>query len=416
MFRTHTSEQAKEAVGKEVVLAGWAETIRNLGKIRFVVLRDFNGRIQCVVKNPDLASDLKKEDVVQIKGKVQESAQAPYGGKEIVVEEIKVLGKVQKPLPVDPVDKTPADLDTRLQYRFLDLRRDKVKRIFLAKSMAIRAFRDYLKSQGFVDIQPATIIGAASEGGAELFEVQYFEKRAFLAQSPQLYKQMAVIGGIERVTMTTPVFRAEKHNTTAHLNESTQMDAEAAFFDDIDAVKLLSNSAMAIINTVAEHYEEVTPIKEVPVVAYDDAINELRENNFDIEIGDDLNRDAEKKLCELYGEAVVINKWPTAIRAFYSMPYDNDPEYCRSYDLLYRGMEISSGAQRIHIPELLEEQIKKRGLNVEDFRFYLEAFNYGAPPHSGWSIGLERITMKMLNLNNIREAMLFPRDRTRLTP
>ena len=369
-----------------------------------------------MLRGEALSVDIGKEDVVQARGTVKETPQAPYGGKELVVSEIRVLGRVSKSLPVDPTGKTKADIDTRITYRFLDLRRDEVKKIFTAKSEAARAFREFLESKGFVEIHPPSIIGAASEGGAEVFEIQYFETKAYLAQSPQLYKQMAVVGGLERVSMVTPVFRAEKHATSYHLNEITAMDAEAAFFDDNDAIELLSGVLKHITKKLSKSYDEVEEVKEVKVVEYDDAVRELQENNLDIEHGDDFNRESEQKLCEVFGQAVVVKKWPTSIRAFYSMPYEHEPEYCRAFDLIYKGLEISSGAQRIHIPELLEEQIKKRGLDPESFSFYIDSFRYGAPPHSGWGMGLERLVMKMLGLKNIREAMLWPRDRVRLTP
>ncbi|RME79553.1 MAG: aspartate--tRNA(Asn) ligase, partial [Methanobacteriota archaeon] len=271
-FRSHTIERAKkEESGKRVKIAGWIETIRELGKIKFIILRDFSGKVQCVLKGELLSPNIGKEYVVSLEGTVKETPQAPYGGKEIVANSLEVLGAVEKSLPVDPTSKTPAELETRLNFRFLDLRRDEIKRVFLAKSEAVRAFRDYARDEGFVEIHPPSIIGAASEGGAEVFEVKYFESKAYLAQSPQLYKQMAVVGGLERVTMTGPVFRAEKHNTSAHLNETIQMDMEAAFIDDVGAIKLLTG-AMEAITEKLSHYEEVNALKDIPVVEYEDAI------------------------------------------------------------------------------------------------------------------------------------------------
>jgi aspartyl-tRNA synthetase len=295
------------------------------------------------------------------------------------------------------------------------LRKDHVKEIFKAKSLASMTFLSFLSKKKFIQIQPPSIIGAASEGGAEVFEVQYFEKKAYLAQSPQLYKQLAVIGGLERVMMIATVFRAEKHHTTYHLNEITSMDVEAAFFDYKEMMSLLSQVFYSLTKALSKNYEIVKPLKPVKI-SYEKAIDELSKNGFDIDFGSDFNREMENKICELFGEAVIVYDWPTNIRAFYSMPHEKNQEICKSFDLLYRGLEITSGAQRIHDPELLKMRIAEKGLNLVDFQDYIEAFYYGAPPHSGFGMGLERFIMKALKLNNIREAMLFPRDRTRITP
>jgi aspartyl-tRNA synthetase len=408
-------EEAKKEAEKEVTVCGWAETIRDLGKMAFIILRDFTGRIQCVIKNQELKENINREDVIVVKGIVKENKNAPYGGKEILTNGIKVINKVRKTLPIDPTDKVKSELETRLNYRFIDLRKDHVKEIFKAKSLASMAFLSFLSKKKFIQIQPPSIIGAASEGGAEVFEVQYFEKKAYLAQSPQLYKQLAVIGGLERVMMIATVFRAEKHHTTYHLNEITSMDVEAAFFDYKEMMSLLSQVFYNLTKTLSKNYEVVKPLKPVKI-SYEKAIDELSKNGFDIEFGTDFNREMENKICEIFGEAVIIYDWPTNIRAFYSMPHEKNQEICKSFDLLYRGLEITSGAQRIHDPELLKMRIAEKGLNLVDFQDYIEAFYYGAPPHSGFGMGLERFIMKALKLNNIREAMLFPRDRTRITP
>ncbi len=419
---------AKKSTGKEVEIGGFVHEFRNLGKLKFVLLRDWTGKIQITAKKgvvPDEvfnAIDVNKEEAVVVKGKVVENKIAP-DGVELIPSYFKVVGKVYKKLPVDPTGVVKSELDIRLNYRFLDLRKHDVSAIFKVKSELVTGFREYLLSKGFVEIHPTVIVAAATEGGADVFPIQYFEHKAFLAQSPQLYKQMAVVGGLEKVFMTMPVFRAEKHNTTTHLNEIIQMDIEMAFADDKVAMDMLSSTFLAILKRVEknENLMELNPDFEVPKevkrYTYTEIVELLNENNVKMEWGEDFTKEQEHKISELLNEEVfIIHEWPTKTRAFYSMPKEGDEDVCLAYDLMYKGLEISSGAQRIHIPELLEEQLRKRGLKPENFDFYIEAFRYGAPPHAGWSIGLERLTMKVLNLNNIREAMLFPRDRTRVYP
>ncbi|MBI5047062.1 aspartate--tRNA(Asn) ligase [Candidatus Micrarchaeota archaeon] len=298
--------------------------------------------------------------------------------------------------------------------------------IFKAKAIAAKAFREKLNELRFIEIQPSAISGAATEGGSDVFSLKYFENQAFLVQSPQLQKQMAVVGGMDRVMMTVPVFRAEKHNTTSHLNEITQMDIEMGFADHNDAMNILEQVTLHMLKSVKESEigteidktfgELIVPTK-VPRYSYKSLVEKLNANGFEMKHGWDFTKEAEKKLHELLGdELYFIYDWPTAVRAFYSMPDEENPETCHAFDLMYRGLEISSGAKRIHIPALLEQQLKKRGLDPLNFEFYINAFRMGAPPHAGWSVGLERLTMKMCKQENIRECMLFPRDRTRLMP
>jgi len=277
--------------------------------------------------------------------------------------------------------------------------------------------------KGFVEIRTPSVVAESTEGGADLFSVKYFERDAYLAQSPQLYKQLSVIGGIEKVFMTMPVFRAEKSNTTYHLTESTQMDVEMAFADDNDAVELLGSALTRILSVVKERNMadlEVLKVElevpEVKRITYTEALKVLDSNDIHLEFGEDLNREAEQALCSLLSEATIVTKYPTKVRAFYSMPDPKNPELSNSYDLLYRGLEISSGAQRIHVPDMLVDAIEKRGMDPKNFESYIYAFRCGAPPHAGWSIGLERLTMQITRSDNIRECSLFPRDRKRLTP
>lgn len=432
-MRTHYVKQAFDLDdGAEVVLAGWLHEVRDLKKFCFSVLRDKTGVIQITAKRDGSVSkevldalSSPKETVVQVFGIVAKGKGAK-AGVEIIPKKVNVLGKVYGKVPFDITDKDAVpELDVRLDNRYIDLRRPEVQAVFKIRATIQQAFRNYLIGAGFDEIVPTLIVAAATEGGADLFPVVYFEKEAFLAQSPQLYKQMAVIGGLDKVFMQIPVFRAEPHNTTTHLNEVYQMDVEVGFADDDEAMNILSDVFTHILKTVSENNKtelgllgaEVSVPAEVPRYTYSELVDLLNSNGEKIEWGEDFNRKQERMIAELKKtEAYFITKWPTNVRAFYSMPSSDNAETCNAFDLIYRGLEISSGAQRIHDPELLAKQIKHHGLDPRDFEFYIKTFRSGAPPHSGWSIGVERLTMKICSLNNIREAVLFPRDRNRLQP
>jgi len=431
-MRTHyIADAAKLDDGAEVTVAGWLHEVRDIKKICFVVLRDKTGKIQVTAKNgitsPESLENLRqpKETVVSVSGKIARGKGA-NAGIELLADKVEVLGRVYGKVPFDITekDKIPS-LDVRLDNRHIDLRRDEIQAIFRVRGTVQQAFREYLLENGFEEIVPTAIVGAATEGGAELFPIVYFEKEAFLAQSPQLYKQMAVVGGMDKIFMQCLVYRAEPHSTTTHLNEAYQMDIEMGFANDDDVMDVEEAVLIHILRAVAERRKHelevlnshVTVPDKVPRYTYSKIIEMLQADGEKIEWGDDFTRAHEEKIGKLVGqEAYFITKWPTKVRAFYSMPSPDNPEICNSFDLIYRGLEISSGAQRIHDPELLTQQIRARGMNPENFEFYIRAFRSGAPPHAGWSIGAERITMKICNLNNIREATLYPRDRMRLTP
>ncbi|MBI2079741.1 aspartate--tRNA(Asn) ligase [Candidatus Micrarchaeota archaeon] len=429
-FRTHYVSEAKKSVGKKVKVAGWVHDIRDLGKLKFIILRDKTGILQILLKKglvPDAVLDnskVNKEDVVLFEGEIKENKIAP-DGVELVPTNFELLNKVEQKLPVDPTDAVPAELDTRLDYRYVDLRRKIPTAIFNIKSICANSFRNTLAGLGFTEIHPTAITGAATEGGTDVFTVQYFENQAYLVQSPQLYKQLAVIGGFDKVMMAVPVFRAEKHNTTSHLNEIIQMDIEMGFADHLDVMKILEQVFLSVLKEVNEKCSddlknlkvELKVPKKLNSYTYTELVERLNKAGFYMKWGTDFTKEAEKKISELLDEeAYFIYDWPTAIRAFYSMPSEKDEKICHAFDLVYRGLEISSGAQRIHKVSILEDQLKKRGLDPYAFEFYLNAFRLGAPPHAGWSIGLERLVQKITLQDNIRECMMFPRDRVRLHP
>ena len=429
MWRTMIGE-VRRRIGEELTLAGWVARKRDLGRIIFLLLRDASGVIQVTVKredNPEVwerASSLGREDVIKVRGHA-ELSEVSHAGIEFIPREIEVLNRSASPLPFDPTGKVKAELDTRLDYRFFDFRTPRTSSIFKIQTQILRAFREFLLDRGFIEIQPPCIISSASEGGAELFKVPYFEKEAYLAQSPQLYKQMCAIS-FEKVFTVVPVWRAEKFNRPTHLNEIRQMDVEVAFASDEDVMKLLEEVLVYILEEVRKRCREELEVLgrkyEIPSlplrrVTYTEAVELLRERGEEMEWGEDFSKPQERLLSSLIEEeAFFIKDWPTVQKPFYVMPHEENPEICHAFDLLYEGLEISSGTQRIHLPELLRRQILAKGLNPKDFEYYINCFAYGAPPHAGWSIGLERLTMTITGMKNIRECCMFPRDRNRLIP
>ncbi len=418
---------------KEAFLEGWIHDLRDLPKARFLLLRDATGIVQCVLKqgSKGFEEKLSLESVISVKGKVKQakltSEELTLKNIEVEVEELILLNKAEK-LPIQVFEKDKdilTDLSTRLDHRSLDLRRKRTKAIFKIQSEISTSFREFFKKDNFIEIQCPSIIASASEGGTELFEVKYFEKKAYLAQSPQLYKQLCAIS-LEKVFTITPVWRAEKHNTVRHLNESRQMDIEVAFNDDMQVMKYLEECVKYIVSNVvkncAKELEDLNLKLEIPkskYLSYDETIETLNKNKLKIKNGDDLSPEAEKKLNEIYPNTIIfVHSWPLELKPFYILPktFNEKEKLSKGFDALFSGIEISSGGQRVHIPEILVKQLKKKGLNPENFKFYVDSFRFGSAIHSGWSIGLERFTMALLKLDNIREACIWPRDRDRITP
>lgn len=432
-MRSHySSDLSAKLSGENVSLAGWVHEIRDLGKLKFLILRDREGSVQVTAKKEtadksvlDAIDSLSKESVVRVEGVVKEAPKAP-GGFEVIPEKITVVASSLSPLPLDVTEKVPADLDTRLNSRFMDVRKPKVSAVFTIRAKVQEAFREYFTKKEFIEVNPPSIIAAASEGGTDLFAITYFEREAYLAQSPQLYKQMMMASGLDKVFITMPVFRAELHNTTRHLNEVYQMDIEKAFIEDEEGVLTeLEGVAHRIIKKVVEECPKQLEtlgrdisVPKLPFkrLTYSEAIELLASEGIKLSWGEDFTPDAEKKLSELNPDPFLIKEWPTDIRAFYSMPLAGEPKKCRAFDLDWMGMELASGAQRIHEYGMLVEALERKGLKPSSFEFYLKAFQYGMPPHGGWSIGAERMTEALTGVKNIRECVLFPRDRTRLTP
>jgi nondiscriminating aspartyl-tRNA synthetase len=418
----------KKKIGQEVTVAGWVHELRDLGGIKFLLLRDRTGLAQITFLKKRIPqnifaqfSDLGREFVISITGVVEESTIAQKGI-EVFPSSVEILARAQSPLPLDPTQKVSADFDTRLNHRVLDLRSRNNRLVFHIEASLVSGFRKFLEGEGFCEIHTPKIVATGTEGGTELFPIQYFENRAYLAQSPQFYKQMLVGAGFERVFEVGPVYRAEEHNTVRHINEYTSLDLEFGFITDDADIRALENKLLlhmyeTLTSECAGELDELKATvpevpEKIPDIPFEEAIEIAGEKGFD------LSPNGEKKVCDyskesLDSEFIFITTYPQEKRPMYAMP---DGENTKSFDLLLRGTEVTTGGQRIHEYDMLVEKIRGRGLDPEDFSFYLEVFKYGMPPHGGFAIGAERLTMQTLNLSNIREATFFPRDRTRITP
>jgi nondiscriminating aspartyl-tRNA synthetase len=423
MERTYINEIKKG----QVLLEGWIHELRDLAKIKFILLRDITGIVQCIIKDEKLMkkfSELSLESVILIKGEAKQatvkSPEVSYNNIEVEIKDIEIIAKAE-PLPINIHGKgIETEFSKRLDYRFLDFHTRKTQAIFKIQTEIANSFREFFYNKGFIEMQPPCIISSASEGGTELFPVQYFEKKAYLAQSPQLYKQMLACS-MEKTFMITPIWRAEKHNTTRHINEIRQMDIEQAFTNQETIMKELELVIQYIVKKVIEKCSEELKILNIKLkipkaiyLSYEEAIKKVKGK-----IGEDFTPEQEKMLCELYPDSIVFTySWPTSIKPFYIMPKDENPNSKDScgFDALYGGIEISSGGQRIHIPELLVKRLKAKKLEPKNFKDYIDSFRFGSPMHSGWSVGLERLTQAICGLNNVKEATMFPRDRDRLTP
>jgi nondiscriminating aspartyl-tRNA synthetase len=435
---TYSNEIDSSLYGRQVTVGGWVQDLRNLGGISFLQLRDKFGVIQVTIlkKNDrqlfELAASVPRESVVLVTGTVKESKEA-RAGFEIIPYKIDVLNKAEAPLPLGVIDKVGADLDTRLNNRFMDLRKEEVRAIFQVRAKTIEGIRRYLTSEGFVEVSTPKIVAAGAEGGSTLFPIRYFDKNAYLAQSPQLYKQNLMATGLDRIFEIAPAYRAEASDTIRHIAEFISLDVELAFIKSSEDVMAVAEGiVVSSLTHVREHADSELerlgakieePKAPFPRVKYKDAIEMVRNEGLKIEQGEDLGTEGEKALgeamkrekdCELY----FITEFPTSLKrgTFYAKRFDNDPETTGYFDLDYRGQEIVSGGQREHRYEVLTEQMRENNLNLESFDFYLKAFRFGMPPHGGFGFGVERYVQKMLELPNIREAVLYPRDRSRLIP
>ncbi|MCD6203922.1 MAG: aspartate--tRNA(Asn) ligase [Methanophagales archaeon] len=427
--RRYTDELSAANDGEQVCIAGWVHEKRDLGGVFFLIIRDLKGLAQVTLHRGNVDAELfrrvkrvPRESVVAIEGRVKSEEKAP-AGYEIIPERMEVLSEASPVLPLDTTDKVVAELDTRLDARFMDLRRERVKHIFIIRSLVLKAIRDFFDEHGFIEINTPKVVSAATEGGTALFPISYFEREAFLNQSPQLYKQMLMASGFDRVYEIAPIFRAEEHDTTRHLNEATSVDIEVAFTTMEDVMVMLEELIAFVYARIADYpglsrlgVELEVPKLPFKRITYDEAIEMLSESGERIEWGEDLSTSAEQMLGEMIGEHYFITDWPSAIKPFYAQPSAHRSDICDAFDLMHPRLELASGSQRVHSYELLKSKIESKGLSADSFEFYLEAFRYGMPPHAGWGLGVERLLMSMLEIGNIREVVLFPRDRRRLVP
>jgi len=416
--------------GDKVTIFGWVQEIRDLGGVRFIILQDREGTIQITILRGKVSGEvLSKADALQkrysigVKGIVKKTDMTPRGV-EVVPEEIKIFNTASSQLPIDITGKTPANLEVRLDARALDLCREENTAIFKIQHEAVEAIRDFLFKKGFLEVHTPRIIASATEGGASLFPVDYFGKKAFLAQSPQLYKEQLVMS-LERVFEVGPFFRAEESHTRRHLSEFVSVDIEQAFADAEDVMRLLEQLMQHVCRAVQEKCKNELAtlrhrieIPEIPFerIPYNAALQELGERGIEIPWGEDIPTQAFRTLGKIHPCFYFITDWPTRSKAFYIKPREDKPELCEGFDLMWRWIELVSGGTRIAEKELLVERLKAKGLNPESFKAHLQAFDYGMPPHAGWAIGLERLTMMLTGKKNIREVALYPRDKLRLTP
>jgi aspartyl-tRNA synthetase len=414
-------------------VCGWVHEVRDLGGLAFFLIRDRTGIIQVTIpkkKVPEAvllaAKAVSRESLIRVTGTVKAMDKAP-GGRELVPDTFEIVSLAETPLPLDVSEKVSAELDTRLDARFLDVRRPRVAAVFEIRSAAMHAIHQYFHHEGFTEIATPKIVAAATEGGTELFPIAYFDKEAFLNQSPQLYKQMMMAAGCEKVYEIGPIFRAEEHNTTKHLNEATSIDIEVSFADHNEVMRILEELIVRTYEYVnrscpdqlanLEITDFMVPKAPFPRLPYAEAIGIAQKGIEEpIKYGDDISPAAERAIGTEMGGHYFIVDWPSEIRPYYAMHYEDDPSICKAFDLMHPRMELSSGAQREHRYEKLVQQIKKKGLSPDSFEFYLRPFRYGMPPHAGWGLGAERLVMTMLGLSNVREAALFPRDMHRLVP
>lgn len=425
MKRTFASSIDKNNIGQNLMFVGWIEDFRDMGKIGFISVRDMTGNFQGVVTG-DLLFNLReipRQSVIMINGTVKET-RAENFQVEVKVEKIKVLSKAASPLPIDPTGRVSSSLDKRLDSRALDLRNFRISNIFRTRSNALQLIRKYLFSKMFVEVNTPKIIGSATEGGADLFGFEYFSKKAFLAQSPQLYKEQLTLG-LERVFEISSYFRAEPSHTVRHLSEFISVDLEAAFLDYTDVIDIIEDLVISTIKDLVTNYNNEMKyfgdskdiiVNKMPRITYEKCLEDLKGLGEKIEFGEDLSDPALRKLGQIYPSFYFIVDWPTKLKPFYILEHEEKSELSKSFDLQYGYLEIVSGGTREHDSAKLRNKLQEKGLNPNSFSDHLQSFEWGMPPHSGCGLGFDRFMMILTKSANIREVVLYPRDTERLSP
>lgn len=411
--------------GKRVVIGGWVEDMRELGKLAFLTVRDVTGVAQIVLFGDDALKQIKeltRQSVIKVTGTIQKSKAKDFDF-EIKSDKLDILTIAVQPLPIDPIGRLESNIDNRLNARALDLRNQKTAAIFKLRHHALQSIRKTLIEKGFIEVNTPKIIGSASEGGANLFSFKYFEKQAYLAQSPQLYKEQLTMG-LERVFEIASYYRAEKSHTVRHLTEFTSVDIEAAFMDYSDVMDVLESVVANVFEYTANCTSEKKalgieikkPSTPFERITYKKAIEELARDGIKLEMGDDLQDAHLRKLGERHAGFYFIIDWPMKLKPFYIHEKDDDPTLSHSFDLQHGYLELSSGGTRLHDPAKLKSRLKEQGLDPNQFVDHLRAFDWGMPPHSGWGLGLDRLMSVLTKIDNVREVVLYPRDPERLSP
>jgi aspartyl-tRNA synthetase len=424
--RTHYARQLDDTlVGQQVRVGGWIEDVRDIGKLAFVTIRDVTGACQVIVTGDSVQAAVQapRQSAVVVAGVVQKSRAKDFPI-EVKVSEFTILTKAIHPLPIDPTGRVESAIDKRLDARALDLRTPKVAAIFRLRSAGLEVIRDTLRAEGFIEVNTPKIIGSASEGGANLFEFDYFGKRkAYLAQSPQLYKEQLTLG-LDRVFEIGPYFRAENSHTVRHLTEFTSVDIEAAFLDYEDVMDVVER----VVKNVATEFQEKhradlqlaggrdISISKMDRLTYEQCLAELAKEGEKLQFGDDLSDAALRKLGEMHRGFYFIKDWPLKLKPFYIHEKEDNPKLSKSFDLQYGYLELVSGGRRLHDPAKLRSRLAEQGLNPASFEEHLKAFDWGMPPHSGWGLGYDRLMMVLTGSQNVRDVVLYPRDTDRLTP
>ncbi|MDE1765365.1 MAG: aspartate--tRNA(Asn) ligase [Thaumarchaeota archaeon] len=412
--------------GQKVVIGGWVEDLRELGKLTFLTLRDVTGVAQIVVVGEDgirQVKDLNRQSVVRVTGIVQDTKARDFPF-EVKSEKIEILSRAMHPLPIDPIGRLESNIDNRLNARALDLRNQKTASIFKMRHHTLQSIRKTLTELGFIEVNTPKIIGSASEGGANLFSLKYFDKQAYLAQSPQLYKEQLTVG-LERVFEISSFYRAEKSHTVRHLTEFTSVDIEADFMDYLDVAEVLETVVTNVFEHIEKNCVEEQKILGIEVkkpdapfekVTYKQAIEELSREGLDLAEGDDLQDSHLRKLGEIHHGFYFLIDWPMKLKPFYIHEKEDNPSMSKSFDLQYGYLELSSGGRRLHDPNKIKARLIEQGLNPSQFEDHLKAFDWGMPPHSGWGLGLDRLMTVLTKIDNVREVVLYPRDPERLFP
>ncbi len=427
----------KARVGRQVRLEGWVHDVRALGGISFVLLRNSRGVVQVAVPKkavpPELfalVAGLHQEDVISCVGEVKESKAARMGF-EILPTSIEVLSRAAAPLPLDPRGVTPAALDTRLEWRSLELRRPETAAVFTIENALVQGFEEYLQGSGFIRAFTPSIIGGVSEGGSEVFKIDYYGREAFLRQDPQLHRQLTIAGGFDRVYDLGPNWRAELSHTPRHLSEHRTIAPEMGFIaDERDVMRLEEEMMVHGIEAASKRCsgelallkrELQMPKLPLPEIDFPDVYGILEARGKKLPRGEDLDEESKDLLAahvrEEHGsDFFFVNRFPSKPKPFYIMRYDDDPEFARSTDFFFGSLELSSGGQREHRHEKIMAQVREKGMDAKALEWFTEPFRYGVPPHGGFSFGIERFAAKLLGIENVKEAVLFPRDPERLQP